>query len=229
MKCRKREKVCVCGSYGEAFCLQWSPIQGDSLPISVPNIAGTGLPKDLTEFWSQRHTGQYNWERKKMQPQTKELCVKRACAPEPEGRSAKPWKGPVGAAATGSAEHTKLRTAALILRSPGKGTHPTETDRTQAARAAWRGGKHKASRCAGEVRRSKTGSTVASACQIGTHECSWLGLRVRDKNIWMQSSPLTVLDKGGARLTFNRLTGDFPENVVSCPTRREPTNTDVRR
>ena len=75
--------------------------------------------------------------------------------------------------------------------SLGRGTHPTETERTRAARAAWRGGKHKEARSAMRVQgRSKTG--VAPLPYVKLAPMSAPGL-AGDNSIWMQRSPCSDL------------------------------------
>ena len=72
-----------------------------------------------------------------MRPQTEELRRKRACALTARGSISKAMKGLVEGAAAGTAEHRKQWTASLTPQSSGRGTHATETERTQVARAAW--------------------------------------------------------------------------------------------
>ena len=76
-------------------------------------------------------------DNKKKQPQTEEQRAKRDCALTARKSISKAMKRLVGGAAAGTAEHMKQWTTALIPRSSGRGTHSTEADRTQAARAAW--------------------------------------------------------------------------------------------
>ena len=93
-----------------------------------------------------------------MQPQTDEQRGKRACALTARGPISKAMKGLVGGAAPGSADCRKNWTTALIPRSSGLGTHPTNAERNEAARGAWRSGRYKAVRSAmREQGRSKTG------------------------------------------------------------------------
>ena len=72
-----------------------------------------------------------------MQPQTEEQRGKRACALTARGSIRKAMKGLVGGAPAGSAERRKQWTTALIPRSSGRGTHPSDAERAQAARAVW--------------------------------------------------------------------------------------------
>ena len=59
---------------------------------------------------------------------------------------------------SGSAECRKHGTVALIPRSSGHGTHPSNAERASATQAAWGGGRHKTARSAvREQGRSKTG------------------------------------------------------------------------
>ena len=71
-----------------------------------------------------------------MQPQTKEQRGERACALTARGSISKAMKGLVGGAASGSAERRKHCTTALIPRSSGQGTHPSNADRTRTTLAA---------------------------------------------------------------------------------------------
>ena len=86
----------------------------------------SGEMHDLLEgSWDSCTPG--NRIRIKMQPQT-EQRGKRACA-----HTARGMEGLVGGAAAGTAEHRKLWTTALIPRSSGRSTHPTEIERAQVA------------------------------------------------------------------------------------------------
>ena len=64
-----------------------------------------------------------------MQPQTDEQRGKRTCALMARRSISKAVRGLVGGAAQGSADYRKNWTTALIPRSTGSGTHPTECTR----------------------------------------------------------------------------------------------------
>ena len=104
---------------------QLSPILGDPLPTSVPNIARS-RPKgfdrnaelkrsqqmweageahdDIGRILGQQHTGQQNSDGKKMQLQTEEQRGKRACALTARGSISKAMKVRLGGDAAGTAE-----------------------------------------------------------------------------------------------------------------------------
>ena len=131
----------------------------------------------------QQHSGPLRRRKRTVQPQTDEQCGRRACALTATESISGAVKGLVGGAAQGSADCRKNWTTALNLRSSGSGTRPTSTERAEAARVAWGGGRHKAARGARrEQGRSKTGIQAQ---------------QVSDNNIWIQSFPLWEPDSGG--------------------------------
>ena len=73
-------------------------------------------------------------EKRVTQPQTNEQRHKRACALTARGSISKAMKGLVGGAAQGSADCRKNWTTALIPRSSGSGTHPTDAECVPRAR-----------------------------------------------------------------------------------------------
>ena len=75
-----------------------------------------------------------------MQPQTDEMRGKRVCVLTATGSTSNAMKRLIGGAAQGSAVGRRHRTAALIPRSSGIGTHPTSAEWAEAARIAWSSG-----------------------------------------------------------------------------------------
>ena len=119
----------------------------------------------LEKFQSHQDTGQRNREEQNMPLQTDEQRGKRACALTARGSISNAMKGLVGGAATGTAEHRRHWTTALILRNSGRGKHLTDGERAQATRVAWRGARYMEAHSAmREQGRSKT--CVASLPQI---------------------------------------------------------------
>ena len=138
---------------------EWTPVLGNLLPMSVPNIAGKKIRgscdgeelKEDLQLWEagevheligrvlgQQHIQGSKLPQTKTKPQTEEHRGKHACASTAGGCIS----------ISKAMKHRKLWTAASISWSPGRGTNPTETERTQAARASWGGGRCKEARSA---------------------------------------------------------------------------------
>ena len=90
----------------------------------------------MGKILGQQHTGQTG-EKKTVLLQTEEQRSGRACALTARGSISKAVEGLVGGAATGAAECRKHWIAALILRSLGQDTRPSNAERTQTTQAAW--------------------------------------------------------------------------------------------
>ena len=128
----------------------------------------------LEKVLEQQHSGPVRKRKRVVQPQTDELRGRRACALTAREPITQTMKRLVGGAAQGSAECRK--NTALIPRSLCFGAHPTSAECTEAARAAWGGGRCTAARGAmREQGRSKTGT--ASLPHVKMAPMSALGPR----------------------------------------------------
>ena len=105
------------------------------------------------------------------QPQTDEQCGRRACALTARGTISKAMKGLVVGAAHGSADCRRNWTTALIPRSSGIGTHPTNAECVEAARFAWSGWRYQ--RGDEGARTQQNMHSIPASRQAVSNECSW--------------------------------------------------------
>ena len=149
----------LCADIAAACCwLRCRKVLAETWTTSAAVFWETGEISELIgRVLGPQHSGLLRRRKRTMQPQTDEQRGKRACALTARGPISKAMKGLVGGAAPGSADCRKNWTTALIPRSSGLGTHPTDAERNEAARGAWRSGRYKAVRSAmREQGRSKT-------------------------------------------------------------------------
>ena len=152
-----------------------------------------------------------------MQRQTEEQRGKRACSLTASGSISKAMEGLVGGAAQGSADCRQNWTTALIPRSSGNGTHPTDAVCAEGAGVAWGSGRYKPARRAmrGQAR-SKTG--VASLPHVKLAPMSApRPSGERQEPLDAIASPSQEPARGGALfreldiLNIKWSTGDLPE------------------
>ena len=170
-----------------------------------------------------------------MQPQTEEQRGKRALTAR--GSISKAMRGLVGGVAAGKAEHRRQWTAALIPQSSWQRfANPTDTERTQAARAAWRGGRCKEARSTPrEQGRTKTGVALLPHVKLAPRSApgpsserrEHLDTTIAFAGARQRRRRLRVLDA----LTVKWATGDLPEEcrflldtqLMLLKTGKEPT------
>ena len=148
VSCRSPPRPGLTGHQSWAIFCRMPPLAG-RIPRGAAGtknwrgVCNCGKQERCTNSWGlvlgQQHTGQQGATKKNSEAQNSSVAEENALAPlQTRGSISKPMKALVGGSATGSAKHRRQWTTALIPRSSGGGTHPTESERTHETLAEWR-------------------------------------------------------------------------------------------